>query len=95
MAGITLSGTIEFPADQLEAVRHALPAHIEATRAEEGCLVFEVSEVAGKPGTFSIYEEFTSRTAFEFHQRRAAGSRWGEVAARATRNYTITEAGSD
>ncbi len=77
-----------------DMVRHELPAHIEATRAEEGCLVFEVSEVAGKPGTFSIYEELTSRVAFEFHQRRAARSRWGEVAARATRNYSITEAES-
>jgi quinol monooxygenase YgiN len=95
MAKIILSGTIEFPLAHLETVRRELPGHIEATRAEAGCVVFEVEEVAGHPGRFSVYEEFVSRAAFELHRQRAANSPWAEVATHATCNYSITESGSD
>ena len=92
MKNVVLSGHIEVPVEDLAAVRQELPIHIAATLAESGCLAFEVVEVPGTPGSFSVYEVFSSRGAFELHQRRVAGSRWGQVAAGATRHYSISEA---
>ena len=95
MTNLILSGYIEVPADILDAVRAELPRHIELTLAEDGCIVFKVEEDEETPGRFSVYEEFSSREAFELHQHRAAASRWGEVTAGATRHYSVSEAGSD
>jgi len=95
MAKVILSGYIEVPVEDLSAVRKELPGHIEATLAEKGCVVFEVAEVRGSPGRFTVYEEFSNRVAFEHHQQRVATSTWGKVAARATRHYSISEGGSD
>ena len=39
---VTLEGTIYAPPDQLEATQTALAEHIALTRAESGCLSFEV-----------------------------------------------------
>ncbi|MDQ1197833.1 antibiotic biosynthesis monooxygenase family protein [Agrobacterium sp. SORGH_AS 787] len=41
-AKIYLSGYLDVPEDRREAVADALPHHIELTRAEPGCLSFEV-----------------------------------------------------
>lgn len=95
MTKIVLKGHIDVGAGDLAAVRDELPKHIESTRAEAGCLVFEVAEVAGRPGRFSVYEEFISKAAFELHQRRVAASHWGTVSAGATRQYSLTEVGDD
>ena len=62
---------------------------------EKGCITFEVAESAERAGRFTVYEEFSSREAFELHQERVANSRWGQVAASATRYYTVTEVGPD
>jgi quinol monooxygenase YgiN len=95
MARVVLSGFIEVPASDLSAVREELPKHIEATLAEEGCIVFEVVEDASTPGRFHVYEEFSSKEAFEQHQRRTTASRWGKVAAGAKRHYSVSERGAN
>ena len=91
MKKVVLTGTIEVPAASLDAVRVELPCHVAATLAEEGCIVFEVEEVRGDPGCFNVYEEFSSRRAFELHQLRVAGSRWGELTVNASRDYSVRE----
>lgn len=91
MRKIILSGDIQIPEGDLEAVRAALPAHIAATRAEPGCIIFEVSEDPHDPCRFRVYEEFDSMASFDEHQRRAAASDWSEVTRNVVRNYTIEE----
>jgi quinol monooxygenase YgiN len=55
-------------------VRAHLPEHIRLTRAEPGCLRFEVTPL--DPLTWQVAEEFTDRAAFDAHQARTAGSEW-------------------
>ena len=49
MPNIRLRGTFTCPPERLAAVRAALPDHVRLTRAEPGCLSFEVTETAAGP----------------------------------------------
>ena len=92
MGKIILSGHIEVPLDELEMVRDALNLHIELTRAEPGCLVFNVEEDAETPGRFTVYEEFVDQAAFDQHQARGAASAWAEASRNVARHYEVREA---
>jgi quinol monooxygenase YgiN len=87
---IILEGYILVPPVDLEVVSSELPVHIELTKKEEGCLVFEVSQDQGNLLKFHVYEEFTSQAAFEDHQARVKASRWGAITKNVERNYEIT-----
>lgn len=89
MGGIvTLTGRI-FCADETEAavLRTHLPAHVDLTRAEAGCLRFEV--VPAGPPAWRVDEVFASAEAFRAHQARVAGSDWGRATAGFRRDYRI------
>ena len=91
MSRLILTGYIQVPPDDLEAVRAELPNHIELTRAEAGCLVFEVLQDNDDPYRFTVYEEFADRASFEHHQARVKHSRWGAITSRVARHYEINE----
>ncbi|MCA0872120.1 antibiotic biosynthesis monooxygenase [Seohaeicola saemankumensis] len=87
---VTLTGHIMVPPDRLDDIRAALPDHIRATRAEPGCLSFDVVESTSIPGRFDVAERFTDAAAFRAHQTRAAGSDWGRISAGIPRDYVVT-----
>ncbi|NOD77979.1 MULTISPECIES: putative quinol monooxygenase [unclassified Ruegeria] len=89
---VFLKGHIDVPPDRLEAVRAALPLHISLTRAEEGCISFEVVEDQATPGRFMVSEVFATQAAFDAHQARAKASDWFQVTQGIPRNYTIETA---
>ena len=91
MGKIILTGCLKVVSGELNAIRAELPDHISQTRAEPGCLMFEVIEDPNKSGRFHVHEEFVDRSAFERHQQRTAHSRWATVTANATRKYVIAE----
>ncbi|WP_299350475.1 putative quinol monooxygenase [uncultured Shimia sp.] len=91
MPRIQLRGTLTVPADRIEAVAKALPLHIQLTRAEPGCLHFDVTEDPSNPGLFSVDELFVDQSAFDAHQLRAGQSDWASVTQGLPRDYTITE----
>ena len=65
-----------------------LPEHIELTRAERGCLAFEVS-ATDDPLEWTVEEHFASKDAFATHQTRIASSDWGRSTAGIERQYEI------
>jgi quinol monooxygenase YgiN len=75
---------------QTAIVAAHLPEHIRLTRAEPGCLSFEVRQSAD-PLVLDVAEVFSSRAAFEAHQARAAASAWGQATKGIERRYVITE----
>jgi len=89
MSKVVLVGNIIVPEKEISSVRQALPLHIELTRAEEGCLVFEVNEHTDISGRFDVYEEFKDSRSFKSHQKRVKESTWGELTKGSSRNYTI------
>ena len=90
MSQVILSGFIKVPPDDLAAVTAALPQHIELTRAESGCLRFEVTPDESDPTRFDVTEAFADPTAFRHHQQRVTGSAWGQCTKNGERHYEIT-----
>lgn len=90
---VFLTGFIDVPADRLEDVRAALPTHIALTKAEEGCLSFDVVEDQITPGRFTVSEVFVNQHAFDAHQQRTKASEWFLTTQGIPRSYTIETAG--
>ncbi|MEX0307762.1 MAG: putative quinol monooxygenase [Ruegeria sp.] len=87
---VYLQGYITVPAERLELVRQALPEHIALTRAEQGCISFEVVEDRDHAGRFNVSEVFENEAAFDAHQERTRASDWFQVTQGLERNYSIT-----
>ncbi len=87
---VTLTGTLTCVSEEEAArVRATLDTHIALTRAEKGCLSFEVTQT-DDPMVWSVAERFTDAAAFEAHQTRAASSDWAQETKGIARDYTIT-----
>ena len=92
MGEATLTGFIHVPAPARAVLLPLLDAHVRLTRAEPGCLGFDVTETAPGSGRFAVAERFRDRAAFDAHQRRAAASAWGTASRQLLRDYRTTEA---
>lgn len=77
--------------DEARTVAEYLPEHVELTRAEPGCITFEVKQT-DDPLVWSVTEEFANSDAFEAHQRRVQASEWGRATSGIRREYTISGA---
>ena len=73
---------------QADAVAQHLPQHVALTRAEPGCLRFDVVPLADGT-TWQVDEVFASPAAFRAHQVRVAGSGWGRATAGIERRYAV------
>lgn len=84
-----LNGYFEAPADQLAAVEAGLQTHIDLTRAEAGCVSFDITPSPDIPGRFIVAEVFESEAAFEVHKARTAASDWAAISADCKREFSI------
>jgi len=90
MPRVRLTGTLVCRDEaESELVRDHLPAHILRTRAEPGCLRFDVEPTADS-SIWRVEELFADEDAFTLHQRNAAVSAWGRATAGIERRYEIT-----
>lgn len=89
MKKIIVEGHLDVPAEDLAAVKEALPTHIALTRNEAGCLVFKVEQDPECANRFQVYEEFESESAFDAHQTRVKNSAWSRLTRNARRDYNI------
>lgn len=74
--------------EQVTAVVQHLPLHIKLTRAEQGCLFFEVKPTQN-PLIWQVDEQFQDAASFRAHQKRVAESEWGRATACIARHYVI------
>ena len=71
--------------DQLKIVLNHLPDHIAASRAEPGCLFFDISQ-SDDPLIWRVEELYTSEDALQAHKARTKASLWAEKTAMLTRD---------
>lgn len=71
---------------QAVRVRDHLPEHIRLTRAEPGCVSFQITPTHD-PLVWRVEEEFTDRAAFERHQTRTKASDWAAATADIQRDF--------
>ncbi len=90
MSRIALSGRL-ICADEVEAevLRRNLDAHIIASRAEPGCLRFDIT-ATDDPLIWQVSELFADAAAFEAHKARTAASPWAEATRAIRRDITVT-----
>jgi len=91
MGKVILSGYIVVSDNDLAAVKAELPNHIKLTRAEPGCISFEVTQSDVDKNRFDVEELFANREAFDVHQSRVRSSRWGTITCDVRRHYEISE----
>ena len=77
-------------AEEAAAVRAHRPAHEALTRAEPGCLSFEIADTED-PLVFEVMETFRDRAAFDAHQARTKASPWFAATGHIRRSYQIRE----
>jgi quinol monooxygenase YgiN len=86
---VRVSGHLRCAPDEIAMVRDALPEHIRLSRAEPGCLSFEVTQDGGDPCRWNLAESFRDMAAFEAHRARTAASDWGRRTARLHRDIRV------
>ncbi|SIS12491.1 putative quinol monooxygenase [Williamsia sterculiae] len=89
MGEVTLSGLLVCRSDEeVAAVEAHLRAHIELTRAEPGCLSFDVVRTED-PWVWRVDERFDGPAAFAAHQQRVAAGEWGAATKTVERRYSV------
>ena len=89
VTGFMICRTLE----ESDRVAAALPAHIALTRAEPGCLIFEVLRSSADPCRFAVRQCYRSPEAYDAHHARTLASDWWKVTSHVPRDFRITESG--
>lgn len=93
MPSVVLKGYIIVPDEDLNAIQTELPTHIENTKREKGCLLFQVLQDKTQLNRFTVHEEFVDIASFEAHQDRVKNSKWGRVSSNIERHYHVNHIG--
>jgi len=89
MSPVRLSGLLVCENEEQAAVITAeLGPHVTSTRAEPGCLSFEVTPTED-PLVWRVEERFADAAALQAHQARTAASDWGRATDGIERRYTV------
>jgi quinol monooxygenase YgiN len=61
--------SIKAKPEHADAVLEVLRGYVEPTRAEEGCLVYDLLQNLADPTQFTFFEEWSGPAALEAHSR--------------------------
>ena len=87
---VSLSGRLVCRSErEAEIVHRHLPEHVRLTRAEPGCISFDVLPT-DDPLIWTVEEHFRDQESFRSHQTRTQASAWGAATADTPRDYEIT-----
>lgn len=78
--------------DEAAAVQSHVDEHIRLTRAEPGCLTFEVSPTED-PMVWEVMETFRTMPDFNAHQTRTRDSVWFAATRGIARDFRVEEIG--
>ena len=90
MGKVIVEGYIVASESDLINLKEHLDEHIKLTRAENGCIVFNVEQRNGKELIFDVYEEFSDKEAYYFHQERLKASPWYKATRKVERHYDVS-----
>lgn len=92
---IRLEGYLDVPSERLAVVIDSLAEHVALSRAEVGCIEFNVTLDPDVPGRLHVSELFNDEAAFMHHQVRTRASSWADITLGIERNYSFTRISSD
>lgn len=73
---LVIAGTIRVPPENLAAFRPHMLAMLEASRAEDGCLVYSYAEDVAEPGLIRVFEAWRDQAALDAHFTTAHLAAW-------------------
>lgn len=77
---------------ELAAVQTHLPDHLALTRAEPGCLTFDITQT-DDPLVWEVMEAFRDRASFDAHQTRTRASPWFAATRSILRDFRMEQLG--
>jgi quinol monooxygenase YgiN len=83
---IVVLASFRMPPEHIASAKALLPGVVAATRAEDGCIAYDVSEDAFEAGVFRVAERWASEEALQAHFATPHMAQWG--AARAAMGMT-------
>ena len=86
---VYLAGHMRVPESERSAVLAALSNHVALSRAEVGCLRFDVTQDETQPSKFHVLEVFASQQSFEVHKERSRESPWAAASKNCPSDYVI------
>ncbi len=91
MANLTIVANIHARADKVELVKSELLKLIETTRAEEGCIQYDLHQDNENPAHFMFYENWTSRELWQTHMNAPHLAAYMAATEGAVENFTLNE----
>ncbi|YCO01246.1 putative quinol monooxygenase [Vibrio sp. VNB-15] len=91
MAKLTIVANIITKADQVELVKAELLKLIDVTRAEEGCINYDLHQDNENPAHFTFYENWESRELWRKHMDNAHLAQYMKATEGAVDTFTLNE----
>lgn len=91
MAHLTVVATLKARPGQEEALLSALQGLVGPTRAEQGCITYDLHRSADEPGTFLFHETWETRALWEAHMQSAHLAAFGERQGALAESWTLFE----
>ncbi len=91
MAQLTIVANIKTKADKVELVKAELLKLIEITRAEEGCINYDLHQDNENPTHFLFYENWESRELWQTHMGSKHLQEYIAATEGAVEEFTVNE----
>ncbi|MEM7461869.1 MAG: putative quinol monooxygenase [Pseudomonadota bacterium] len=91
MDKLTIVANIHAKPDKIELVKAELLKLIEVTRAEEGCIQYDLHQDNSNPAHFMFFENWTSRDLWQTHMNAAHLAAYMEATDGAVEDFVLNE----
>ena len=91
MAKLTIVANIHAKSDKVELVKAELLKLIPITRAEEGCIQYDLHQDNEKPSHFMFYENWESRELWQTHMNAPHLAAYLAATDGAVESFTLNE----
>ncbi|MEM8686403.1 MAG: putative quinol monooxygenase [Pseudomonadota bacterium] len=91
MAQLTIVANIHAKADKIELVKAELEKLIPITRAEDGCIQYDLHQDNDNPAHFMFYENWDSRELWQIHMNAPHLAAYMSATEGAVEAFTLNE----
>ena len=91
MSKLTIVANIKAKSDKIDLVKAELEKLIPITRAEEGCINYDLHQDNGNPAHFLFYENWESRELWQAHMANDHLAAYMVATEGAVESFTLNE----
>ncbi|WP_085907759.1 putative quinol monooxygenase [Kiloniella majae] len=91
MSNLTIVANIHAKSDKIDLVRTELEKLIAITRAEEGCLQYDLHQDNDNPAHFMFFESWENRELWQIHMNAPHLAAYMAATDGAVENFTLNE----